>query len=250
MRQKFILKDMKSSLAKKILKKIKRIIIGSNNPFFFKKASFSQSGEDLIVEYIFQVKNIIKPTYIDIGAFHPYRFSNTAVFYKKGCRGVNVEPNPTSLKLFQQKRPKDVNLNIGISTFAGSLDYYQMNISTMNTFDKAGAEDLVLNHGFKIDQIKKVEVKILQHVIEENLKGIFPDFLSIDVEGLDLEILHQIDYTKNFPKVICVETISYTNNGTGKKNQELINFLLSKNYFIYADTFINTIFVNKKFWGI
>lgn len=61
-------------------------------------------------------------------------------------------------------------------------------------------------------------------------------------------ILEQIDYENNYPKVNCVETVEFTNDGTGAKNTKLISFLESKGYFIYADTYINTIFVKRKFW--
>ena len=63
--------------------------------------------------------------------------------------------------------------------------------------------------------------------------------MSLDAEGLDYEILQMIEYDKNYPKVICVETVSYT---SGRKETEIINFLQSKGYNIYADTHINTIF--------
>ena len=63
-----------------------------------------------------------------------------------------------------------------------------------------------------------------------------------------MEILDQVDYIQNYPKVICVETVAYSHDGTGVKNFQLIKFLESKGYFVYADTYINTIFINKEFW--
>ena len=85
-------------------------------------------------------------------------------------------------------------------------------------------------------------------MLSEFNNSIFPDFLSLDVEGLDFDILSSIDYDANYHKVICVETIEYTPDGTGGKNNDIIQFLLSKNYFVFADTFINTIFVHNNFW--
>ena len=77
------------------------------------KKSYSQCGEDIIVDYIFNLRGITYPTYIDIGANDPYYLSNTALFYDKGCRGINIEPNPAMVESFGKSRPADINLNIG-----------------------------------------------------------------------------------------------------------------------------------------
>jgi FkbM family methyltransferase len=214
----------------------------------FEKKSFSQCGEDSIVEHIFMLRKIDKPSYIDIGAYHPFALSNTAKFYLKGGKGITIEPNPDQHKHFKLHRGRDINLNIGIGDTQGELLYYKMNNPTMNTFDGDAAKDLVANHGFKIIQEIKLPIRDLRSVIKEHAENIFPDFLSLDVEGLDEQILTQIDYDNNRPKVICVETTEYTNDGTGQKNKKLINFLEDKEYMIYADTHINSIFVNKEFW--
>jgi FkbM family methyltransferase len=234
-------------IAKKILKLIKMDLIKSDFKSS-KRISFSQTGEDMIVDFIFTSRNIPNPTYIDIGAFDPYLYSNTAYFYDKFSRGINIEPNPSGIKKFNKFRPLDINLNIGISNLEGKLDYFFMNASTMNTFDENTANELVEKHGFKIVEKKEITCTTLQNVLLKYADNVFPDFLSLDVEGLDMEILNQIDYEHNYPKVICVETIVYSHDGSGVKNKELINFLEAKGYFIFADTFINTIFINNLFW--
>jgi hypothetical protein len=233
----------------KKFKKIKILNILIHNKKHWGKKSYSQCGEDLIVKFIFTLRGIYKPSYIDIGAYHPFNLSNTALFYTKGSRGINIEPNPIGISPFYKYRRNDINLNIGISSHETYLDYYCMNVATMNTFDALAAEDLVRKYGFTIVEIKKIFVKTLPHVIKKYIdNNLFPDFLSLDVEGLDMDILTQIDYEKNFPKVICVETVEYTSDGTGIKNVAIIDYLQQNGYFIYADTYINTIFVNKKFW--
>ncbi len=214
----------------------------------FVKKSYSQCGEDCIVEHMFMLRKIDKPSYIDIGAYHPYALSNTAKFYLKGCRGITIEPNPDQYKHFRLHRRKDTNLNIGIGEQNGELMYYKMNIPTMNTFDAAAAKDLADNQGFRIVEQIKLPLRELRGIIKEYANNVFPDFLSLDVEGLDEQILTQIDYENNFPKIICVETIEYSNDGTGEKNRKLIDFLQERGYMIYADTHINSIFVNRKFW--
>lgn len=231
---------------KESIKRIAGLIISPQKRFG--KTTFSQCGEDCIVEHMFGLRKIGKPTYIDIGAFHPFALSNTAKFHLAGSRGINIEPNPDQFRHFVQHRKADINLNMGVGTENATLTYYKMNNPTMNTFDEASAADLVERHGFTIKEKIQMPVKNIKDIIKEYAGNKFPDFLSLDVEGLDEQILSQIDYVNNYPKIICVETIEYTHDGTGQKNNKLIDFLLQKDYMIYADTYINSIFVNKKFW--
>ena len=213
-----------------------------------RKVSYSQCGEDIIINFILTCLKIDKPTYMDIGAHHPFRFSNTALFYEAGCHGINIEPDPDLFKLFEKYRKNDINLNIGISDKPGELLFYIMSSQTMNTFSMQEAEDLVLNHGFVITNKVKVPVDTISNVVEEYLNGINVDILSIDVEGLELQILESIDFTVFSPIVICAETISYSTRGLGVKDVALIKFLENKGYMVYADTYINTIFVQKDRW--
>lgn len=209
------------------------------------KHCYSQSGEDMIINHIFCTLGIKKPSYIDIGAHDPYHLSNTAYFYENGSTGVNIEPNPVLFKNIQKIRKKDLNLNIGIWDQSGKLDFYLMNASTMSTFSKEEADALCKNYDFKIEKIIKVDVKPIMFIIEKYCKGIFPDFLSLDVEGLDFDILRSIDYKKTSPKVICVEAVEYSETVFGKKETEIVDFLKGQGYYLYADTGINSILVKK-----
>ncbi|HET6996479.1 MAG TPA: FkbM family methyltransferase [Chitinophagaceae bacterium] len=197
---------------------------------------------------MFDARGITKPSYLDIGAFHPFELSNTAKLYRKGSRGINIEPNPDQFHYFTKYRKNDQNLNIGVGDKQGRLLYYQMNASTLNTFDEKTAEELVGQHGFHITSKIELPVADLKYIITTYANNKFPDFLSLDTEGLDKAILEQIDFDNNYPKVICVETAEYSPDLSGRKNQELIDFLLGKDYILYADTYINSIFVKRKFW--
>jgi len=210
--------------------------------------SYSQTGEDLIINFIFSVRGLINPSYLDIGAFHPEKLSNTMFFYKNGSRGINIEPNPSNFHDFLKIKPLDLNLNIGIGVEDNYLDYYNLSDSTLNSFDYTSIEKLVSTYGIKIISKLQIPVLTIGSVFNKNQIDKFPDILSLDVEGYDLDILKSIDYKNNFPKVICVETIEYTQDGTGQKNYQIIDFLTSNGYLVFADTFINTIFVKKEFW--
>lgn len=227
-------------------KLIKRLL--SNVEDKYKKTSFSQCGEDLIVKFIFDCLGINNPTYIDIGAHHPYYISNSALFYENGCRGINVEPDPTLFKEFLKYRGEDKNLNIGISDSNSELDFYIISSPTLNTFSKEEAEKYAQEGDFKISSIEKIKVKTLKNVLDEFSNGVFPQFLTIDAEGVDESIIKEIDFENNYPIVICIETISFSTSGNGIKNTGLIEFIESKGYLSYADTNINTIFVRKSLW--
>jgi len=213
------------------------------------KISYAQSGEDLIVKFIFDSLRIFQPSYIDIGAYHPEIYSNTNLFYQNGSRGINIEANPDLINDFREKRSKDINLNIGISETSGKMDFYIMSAKTLSTFSRAEAELYKKDNNYQIEKVTSIEVFTVNQIIESYLDGQFPDFLSLDVEGKDLQILESIDYSKSCPLVICVETISFSDViCEGIKNLDIIRFLESQGYLMYADTYINSIFIKKDIW--
>jgi FkbM family methyltransferase len=206
--------------------------------------SFAQAGEDVIVQYLFNKLKIKRPTYLDIGANLPVLGNNTYFFYNKGSRGVCVEPDPDLYRKIQRCRPKDTNLNygIGVNNHA-SADFFIFPDphSGWNTFSKEEAEQRERGTGIRIKEIKKSPLKSINEVIAENFET-YPNFLSIDVEGLDLAILETIDFEKYKPEIICAETITFSPIRQGEKISEIADFLKTKNYFVFADTHINTIF--------
>jgi FkbM family methyltransferase len=195
----------------------------------FNYNSFSQEGEDLILQSYFEGRNT--GFYVDVGSYHPYRFSNTAMFYLKGWRGINIDPRPGSKALFDLCRPQDINLEIGISSTAGSLTYYQFEEGALNTTDKARALDVEQNSSFKIKEQVKISVKTLAETLETYGKGQGIDFLSIDVEGLEMDVLLSNDWLKYRPRFVLMETLPEVIVGQDQKT--ILNtekFLLERNY--------------------
>jgi FkbM family methyltransferase len=215
----------------------------------YAKTSFSQCGEDIIVNYVFSSRGLLNPSYIDVGANHPYLINNTAAFYEKGCRGINIEANPSLISNFQKYRPLDINLNIGISDKEGELTFYVMEDNTLSTFSKEES-DLLVRNGKKLSSVEQVKLTTISLVLERYFDDQFPDFMSLDAEGLDFAILKSINYDRYFPKVICVEAAEYSTSGTGARRIALIDFLVSKGYHEYANTNLNAIMVKKEFWFI
>ena len=129
------------------------------------------------------------------------------------------------------------------NTYNSDFYVYSDHHKGLNTFSTAEAE-MRKKEGIIYKEIIKMPLLDINNIIKENT-SYAPDFLSIDVEGLDFEIIKSIDYTLYAPKVICLETIRFGNTKNASKDVEMINFVLSKDYFVFADTYINTIFCKK-----
>jgi FkbM family methyltransferase len=237
---------MLKTIAHKVSFRIKKLASQKKKDY---KLSFSQCGEDLLIDYIFDLRGVKMPTYLDIGAHDPFYLNNTAIFYLRGCRGINIEANPGLIGSFRKQRKEDINLNIGISDEAGVLDFYIMADCTLSTFSKEECDSMVAQ-GHKLDGVKKIQLMTVVEVLQKYNDGKFPDILTIDVEGLDHKILRSIDFTVQYPKVICVEAAEYSPIGAGARRVELIDFLVSKGYYEYANTNLNAIMVKNEFWYI
>lgn len=212
------------------------------------RVSYSQCGEDMIARFVFDALKIPQPSYIDIGAHHPTYLNNTYAFYEAGARGVNIEPDPDLFARFPVERPRDANLNIGIGPQAGELSFYVMSARTLNTFSAEEAKAATEKGRATIERTLTLPVRPVGDVLAEQFASAAPDFLSLDVEGLDLEILQAWDFRRWRPKLACVETIVYGGGrGTGERH-DITAHLQDCGYFVYAHTHVNTLFVDKAVW--
>jgi len=173
----------------------------------YKKNSYSQDGEDMLLASFYEGVKNYKGFYVDIGAHHPFRFSNTAHFYKKGWRGINIEPTPSLFYAFKKYRKKDINLNVGIGN-GDLLTFYEFNEPAINSFDKEISmerhNDISTN--YKIISEKSIQTLQLGDILEKYVfQSQIIDFFTIDVEGLDLEVLKSNNWEKFIPKFIFVE---------------------------------------------
>lgn len=216
---------------KALITKLKRAF--PIDKFFFNR-SYSLEGEDMIYRSFYENRKRYKGFYIDVGAHHPYRYSNTMHFYQNGWRGINIEPTPAAIKLFRIFRRRDINLNIGISTTTGILPFYCFNDPALNSFDKELSENRAANTRYRITNVINVTTMPLGQVLDEHLpKGQQIDFLTIDAEGLDMKVLKSNNWDKYIPLVIIVEvpiTIEELSSS------EIYNYLTAKNYELLAKT--------------
>jgi FkbM family methyltransferase len=232
---------------------LRRIINKVKAVFYFSKGkaqlSFSQFGEDIIVGYIFS--NLLKRkkvSYLDIGTNDPIHGNNTYLFYMRGSRGVCIEPDPVLYKRIKEKRNRDVVLNAGAGVgedTAGELNIFPEPYTGWNTFSAEEAAKKQIDSGIAIKEKVTIPFVAVNEIIQKYFTTT-PDFISIDVEGLDLEIVKSINFDKYRPAVFCIETTAFDVAHKGSKNEELINFMLSNGYKIYADTFVNTLFIREE----
>ena len=234
----YIKKVFKKILPREIIE-IKRLIFKKYN-----LPSYSQEGEDIILQRIFEYKN--EGFYIDVGAHHPFRFSNTYLFYLKGWRGINIDATPESMKLFNKFRKRDINLEIGVGEKETILTYYIFNEPALNTFDGNLAKQRNGKGRYYIVKELPIKVYPLSKIIKEYIpKEQEIDFLTIDVEGKDFETLKSNDWSKYKPKVVLIEVL----NSSLEKMYEspIYIFMREKGYSFFAKTFNTCFFITNEF---
>jgi FkbM family methyltransferase len=214
------------------------------------KKSYAQCGEDILMDLALSALNIDKPTYIDVGANHPVLNSNTYLFYQRGGRGVCVEPNPALWRVLKRERPRDMCLNAGVAaTASGAADFYVMSSTPLGTFSKEEARKYVEDKNYGHQEIREV-IRLPLLTIHDILEKYFTapvDILSVDTEGYDLDIVRSIDYSRHRPKLICVETARYDESGTVRKLYEVNEHLEQNGYVLFADSYINSIYLDKTY---
>jgi FkbM family methyltransferase len=212
------------------------------------RSSYSQCGEDRILRYVFNALRIPRPSYLEIGAYDPVDLSNTYHFYEQGSRGVCVEPNPARIETFAKLRPGDICLNVGVGPQAyPGRPFYVMDADYLSTFSKEEAERMCSEEGHAIKSIEHIAIMTVGDIIRQHMPST-PDLISVDVEGLDFEILQSIDFGTIRPAAVCVETLVYSRNGREQKRAEFNTVMEAAGYFPYADTYINTIYVDQERW--
>jgi len=214
------------------------------------RESFSQAGEDQVINFLLSGIGITTPTYLELGVYEPITGSNTYFFYKNGSKGVLVEADTTLIENIKKHRPRDIVLNYGVGvTSEKDADFYVFEMPAHNTFNKEEAEYRAKNGSYKLAKIEKVKMLPINDILKSHFNGGCPHFLSIDIEGLDLDVLKTIDFSIYPIPIICAETCMYSENHIKSKDLSIEQFLKSKGYFVYADTYINTIFVNENWFN-
>lgn len=192
--------------------------------------SYSQFGEDLIIARLLPGKKIF---YVDVGANHPQKFNNTYHFYRRGSRGITVDPHPSLKPLFSRFRPRDHHLSLGLSRTPGFLTFYQFFPDVNSTFSSTAARHYLSEHSQLISQ-KRVEVTTLATILDQHLPPHQPvDLLSIDTEGFDYQVLQGNNWQKYRPQIVCLEC---------QPRSKANDYLLKLGYKLVARTPLNSIY--------
>jgi FkbM family methyltransferase len=197
---------------------------------FFPKKSYSLFEEDLFIQNYF--KNRSKGFYIDVGCYHPLDGNNTHLLHTKGWNGINLDINFYSIELFNFLRKKDINIHSGISKKKDKLTmYYRKEINMLNTLDKKIAK-IHFRNGFKK---KNVQVNTLNFFINKYFRKLEKiDFLNIDAEGGELNVLKSLNFRQYKPQLICIEIHNskkmYDTNYDYLKSNNIYKYLINRRY--------------------
>lgn len=192
----------------------------------YAKESYSQFGEDIFLKNYFSDLN--SGTYVDVGAHHPFRYSNTYWAYRNNWHGINIEPNVNLIKLFELYRPNDLNINCGISDEVGRLEYYKFDSPELNSFDANRIEHCI-HHGYRFIGTEDVPVRPLSEILDEyGIKKI--DFISIDTEGFDLQVIKSIDFGVDIQLLVVEQDVTLED----LPKTDVYKFLKEKGYRVIA----------------
>ena len=214
--------------------------------------SFSQFGEDIALYKLFHpkvssgipVRFKEDGFYVDIGAGHPIANSQSYFFYRRGWRGIVVEPLPAMEPLFRVVRPRDKYLKMGIAERSGFLDYYIYDNPFLNSFSREESQKNAEALGAKFTGQIAIPVDTLASILSKEMSNSDSiDFMSIDTEGYDLEVLRSNDWTRYRPKFLMVEINK--NNVVDLTDEPVVVYLRSKNYDINSVFVQNIMFEDK-----
>jgi FkbM family methyltransferase len=231
------------SVKKFVPQPVRNFLHGVKNDYFdgYALKSYSQEGEDMILCRIFDAG--YKGFYVDVGAHHPKRFSNTFFFYKRGWSGLNIDAMPGSMDAFRQTRPRDINIECGVSDEAGMLKYYIFNEPALNGFSKPLADKRHQSPNYKITAVKDIAVRTLSSIMDDHIRDSQTiDFLTIDVEGFDLQVLRSNNWDKYRPQIVLIEVLGQSLSTIDQ--DPATQFLTGKGYDIYAKC-VNSVFFRR-----
>ena len=207
--------------------------------------SFSQYGEDIILSNILirdgiNLKN--RGFYLDVGAHHPVRFSNTKLFYDLGWNGINIDPNEQTYEIFQKSRPRDINLELALGEKFNEMEFFKYDESALNSF--VNREKELIDTPYFQSGSKMVAITTLEEILVNHLKGELPtpNFLDIDVEGYELQVLKGNNWSKyKFSYILVEQKLSSLD---AMQDSIVYKFLRNLGYKPMANNGLTTIYKN------
>lgn len=218
---------------------MRNILNFSKSKTDYTRKSYAQEGEDLLLDrYINGQK---EGFFVDVGAHHPQRFSNTYLLYKRGWSGINIEPTPGKMKLFNKIRARDINLEVAVGSEEKMATFHLFNESALNTFNPTVAEKIIQLPEYKLEKTLPIKIIPLKKILDLYFpKNKTFDLLTIDAEGNDLDVLLSNDWALYKPRYILVEG----QNGDIRSalDSPITQFLAQQKYIARAKTFNTLLF--------
>jgi FkbM family methyltransferase len=209
--------------------------------------SYSIEGEDLIIQRLLDAVVFKDPSrtgfFMDVGAFHPINHSNTYLLYRKGWRGVNVEPNPQYINDFLRERPEDVTLNVGLSDQSGKLTYHLFDEAMLNGFLPSSLVDYHVSQGRRhLGEVPVDCLSVRDFLDRYATRDI--DVLNLDIETYEPAVLRAWDWNARRPKLICVEI--HALSVTDVMKSEITDILANQGYLLMSRVFQSAMFIDSK----
>jgi FkbM family methyltransferase len=209
--------------------------------------AYSQEGEDLILKRILDPLDV--GFYVDVGAFSPKWLSNTYTFYIKGWRGINIDARPGSMAHFAKIRPRDINLELAISDCPGRLTYYMFDPPTLNGFSTQLSQARATSAAARLLGTKDLITRSLAEVLDEHLPPSQQiDFLTVDVEGFDLQVLRSNDWSRFRPTLVLME-VSPGAAVADSLQSPAAQYMIEIGYELYAKA-VNTLIFKDRIQGV
>lgn len=203
------------------------------------RVSYAQNGEDIVLSRGFRDDDGF---YVDIGAFDPDADSVTKLFYERGWSGINVDPVPEVIALFERDRPRDINVEVAVSVESGEAELWTgpAELVGHSTLDATIAAEHIAD-GIEFTR-STVPTMRLDELLDSRVpQGTVIDFLKVDVEGHERAVLESCDWSRWRPRAVIVECIApYVDGST---HSEWEHFLLENGYFFVLFDGVNRFYV-------
>jgi FkbM family methyltransferase len=199
------------------------------------KKSYSQYAEDLIIQSYFSRK-LKNGRYVDVGCHHPRRGSNTYGLYRKGWSGILIDLEKTKVLANQLSRRRDKVILAAVSDTEEWMEIFSDKSYSTNTTIKKNQDSI------NEQSIGHIKAQTLTNILnEENFQKKF-ELLSIDVEGVDLQVLKGLDLKCYQPQIICIENWNSKDGISAILNSEIHQYLNNQSYELVAFSGLSTIY--------